>query len=65
MTIPFEERNMNLPTGLSLEQEFNLRSYEQQIRNMSQEQAQEFLLEVLRQMMIKDNMIKQLMLNQI
>lgn len=52
---------MELPVGLSLEQEFNLKTYEQQVKGLSQEQAQGFLLEVLRQLMIKENMLKHLM----
>jgi hypothetical protein len=51
---------MDFPIGLSLEQKFNLKVYEEQVKGLSQEQAQEFLLEVLRQLMIKDNVIKHL-----
>ncbi len=52
---------MELPLSLSLEQNFNLKVYEDQVKNLSQEQAQEFLLEVMRQLMIKDNVIRHLM----
>lgn len=52
---------MELPIDLSLEQQFHLKVYEEQVRGLDAAQAQEFLLEVLRQMMIKDNMIKHLM----
>jgi hypothetical protein len=51
---------MQIPIELSLEQEFNLKVYEENVRNLSQEQAQEYLLEVLRQLMIKDNVIRHL-----
>ncbi|WNZ26908.1 phycobilisome degradation protein nblA [Leptolyngbya sp. NK1-12] len=52
---------MELPIGLSLEQQFNLRAYADQIKQLNQEQAQEMLLEVLRQLMIKENVIKSLL----
>jgi hypothetical protein len=52
---------MDIPTGLSLEQSFNLKVYEEQVKHLSQAQAQEFLLEVMRQLMIKDNLIRHLM----
>jgi hypothetical protein len=50
-----------LPLGLSLEQKFNLRMYEDQVKSLSQEQAQSFLLEMMRQVMIKENVIKHLL----
>jgi Phycobilisome degradation protein nblA len=52
---------MNLPLELSMEQQFNLKMYEGQVKNLSSEQAQDFLLEVMRQLMIKENVIKYLM----
>jgi Phycobilisome degradation protein nblA len=52
---------MELPLGLSLEQNFNLKVYEDQVKSLSQEQAQDYLLEVMRQLMIKDNVIRHLM----
>jgi Phycobilisome degradation protein nblA len=52
---------MDLPLTLNLEQQFNLKIYQDQIRHMSQDQAQEALLEVMRQIMIKDNVIRHLM----
>ena len=51
---------MDIPMGLNLEQKFNLKVYEEQVKGLSQEQAQEYLLELLRQLMIKDNVIKHL-----
>ena len=44
--------------SLSLEQKFSLRTYEETVKSLDHQQAQEMLLEVLRQLMIKDNMIK-------
>jgi hypothetical protein len=52
---------MDIPMGLSLEQKFNLKMYQDQIKGLSQEESQEFLLEILRQLMIKDNVIKHLL----
>lgn len=52
---------MDLPLTLNLEQQFNLKVYQDQISHMSQEQAQEALIEVMRQIMIKDNVIRHLM----
>ncbi len=54
---------MELQLELSLEQEFNLKLYQDQVKSLSQEQAQEFLLEVLRQLMVKDNVIRSLLKN--
>ncbi len=51
---------MNFSLELTLEQEFNLKVYEEQVKNMTQEQAQGYLLEILRQIMVKDNLIKHL-----
>jgi hypothetical protein len=52
---------MDLPMELSLEQKFNLKMYEEQVKALSHEEAQKFLLEVLRQLMVKDNMLKHFM----
>jgi hypothetical protein len=52
---------MDVPMDLSLEQKFNLKLYEEQVKAMSQEESQKFLLEVLRQLMVKDNMLKHLL----
>ncbi len=41
---------------LSLEQKFNIRSFESQVKGMSHEQAQDFLIKLYEQMLIKDNM---------
>lgn len=50
-----------LPLELSLEQQFNLKKYEHQVTDLSQKQAQEFLVEAFQQLMIKDNAIRSLM----
>ena len=55
---------MDIPLNLSLEQRFNLKIYEDQVKNLSPEESQQFLLEVLRQLMLKDNMVKHLLKEQ-
>ena len=52
---------MDIPMDLNLEQKFNLKLYEEQIKGLNQEESQKLLLEVLRQLMVKDNMIKYLL----
>lgn len=49
---------MNQPIELSLEQEFSLRSFADQVQLMSREQAQEFLLILYQQMMIRETMYR-------
>lgn len=51
---------MEVPMELSLEQKFNLKLYEEQVKELSPEESKTFLLEVLRQLMVKDNMLKHL-----
>jgi Phycobilisome degradation protein nblA len=58
-----KEQYMDFSLELTLEQEFNLTVYAEQVKNMSQEQAQSYLVEVLRQVMVKDNLIKQLLVS--
>ncbi|MDZ7956650.1 MAG: NblA/ycf18 family protein [Aulosira sp. DedQUE10] len=52
---------MDIPMDLNLEQKFNLKLYEEQVKGLNQEESQKMLLEVLRQLMVKDNMIKHLL----
>ncbi|NJN21571.1 MAG: phycobilisome degradation protein nblA [Leptolyngbya sp. RL_3_1] len=52
---------MDIPMELSLEQQFNLTVYEKQIEGLSAEQAQDFLRQLLHQMMLKDNVISYLL----
>ena len=47
---------MSNPMELSLEQKFNIRSFETQVKLMSREQAQEFLIALYKQMLLRDNM---------
>ena len=43
---------------LSLEQQFNLRFFESQVQKMSREQAQDFLVELYQQMMVRETLYK-------
>lgn len=52
---------MQSPASLSLEQQFKLEVLREQVKTLSQEQAQNYLIEVFRQMMVKDNLVKHLM----
>ena len=49
--------------NLSLEQQFKLQVLREQVQGLTREQAQECLMEVLRQMMVKDNLVKHLLKN--
>jgi hypothetical protein len=51
---------MEFPTQLSVEQQFRLQTLKEQVKSLSQQEAQDFLLEVLRQMMVKDNLVRHL-----
>lgn len=52
---------MNLPLNLTLEQEFNQRLFADQVQHLSREEAQELLLILHEQMMLKDNVYKALL----
>ncbi|MGK7916703.1 MAG: NblA/ycf18 family protein [Prochloraceae cyanobacterium] len=54
---------METPTNLSLEQQFKLQVLREQVKSLTKEQAQEFLVELFRQMMVKDNLVKNLLKN--
>jgi hypothetical protein len=51
---------MNEPMQLTLEQQFNLRSFESQVEQMSREQAQQFLKGLYAQMLMRETMYKHL-----
>ncbi len=55
---------MNQPIELSLEQEFSLRTFSDQVQQMSREQAQEFLLMLYKQMMIREKTYQELLKHQ-
>jgi hypothetical protein len=50
---------MSKPIELSLEQQFNLRSFETQVEKMSREQAQHFLVKLYEQMMMRETMYRE------
>ncbi|MDZ8241702.1 MAG: NblA/ycf18 family protein [Nostoc sp. ChiQUE01a] len=52
---------MSQPITLSLEQEFSLRIFADQVQQMSREQAQEFLLLLYKQMMIRETTYQELL----
>ncbi len=52
-----------MPGNLSLEQQFKLKIVQDQVSGLSLEQAQEYVVEVMRQMMVKDNLVKHLLKN--
>ncbi|NEP16684.1 MAG: phycobilisome degradation protein nblA [Leptolyngbya sp. SIO4C1] len=49
---------MNTPGKLTLEQEFELQLLKQQIETLPLEQTRAYLLEAVRQLMLKDNWVK-------
>jgi phosphoribosylformylglycinamidine (FGAM) synthase PurS component len=49
------------PTQLTTEQQFQLRSFEVQVSKMSREQAQQMLIQMCEQMLIRETMYKQLL----
>ena len=51
---------MSQPTQLTVEQQFHLRKLADQTKALSQQQAQELIVELQRQMMVKDNLYKQM-----
>lgn len=55
---------MSKSFDLSLEQQFNIRSFEHQVRDMSREQAQEFLVNMYRQMVLQENSYRNLLKHQ-
>lgn len=52
---------MNGIEQLTVEQQFKLKVLSEEVRTLSKEKAQEYLLEMFRQMMVKDNLFKQLL----
>ncbi len=52
---------MDLPIELTLEQEFSLRSFSDLVQQMSHEQAQEFLIDQHKLMMIQQTLYRELL----
>lgn len=55
---------MDQPVELTLEQQFSLRSFETQVSRMSHEQAQQFLVKLYEQMMVRETMYKHFLKHQ-
>lgn len=49
---------MHRSDELSLEQEFKLASYKKQLKQLTTSQSKKYLIAALKQMMLKDNIIK-------
>lgn len=49
---------------LSLEQEFSIRAFEMQVQNLTCEKAQEFLVQLYKHMIVRDQMYQKLLKNQ-
>lgn len=55
---------MENQTELSLEQQFSLRSFQDQVEQMSREQAQNFLIGLYKSMLVRETMYKELLKHQ-
>lgn len=55
---------MSDPIQLSLEQQFSIRSFETQVQKMSREQAQDFLVKMYEQMVMRETMYKEFLKHQ-
>ena len=55
---------MSYPKELSLEQKFNIRSFKSQVEKMSHEQAQDFLIQMYEEMLLRENMYKDFLKHQ-
>ena len=53
-----------LENSLSMEQEFSHRVFAERVQQLSYEEAQELLVQMHKQMLYKDNVYKELLLNQ-
>lgn len=51
---------MSSPMELSIEQQFSLRFFQTQVEKMNRQQAQEFLIKLYEQMLLRENMYKDL-----
>lgn len=52
------------PIELSLEQQFSIRAFQTQVENMSLEQAQDFLVKLYEQMMVREATYQNLLKHQ-
>jgi hypothetical protein len=56
-----EDEAMKIPESLSLEQQFKLCTLQKQVHQLSLEDLQDCCVELLRQNMVKDNLLRQWM----
>lgn len=54
-----------LPIELTLEQQFSLRIYTEAVKTMPDEDVRSYLLELIAQLMVKDNVIRHLIKEQL
>jgi Phycobilisome degradation protein nblA len=52
-------KQQHYSVSLTLEQEFNIRSFAEQVKKLSLEKAQAYLVQLYRQLIIKETMYKQ------
>lgn len=52
---------MSVQGNLTLEQRFKLQMMQGQVKSLDLDQAQEYVMELLRQMMVKDNLVKDIL----
>lgn len=55
---------VNLENNLSLEQKLNHRLFSDRVKQLSREEAQELLIQMNHQMMIKENLYRELFIDQ-
>jgi Phycobilisome degradation protein nblA len=55
----------NTSVELSLEQQFNVRAFSEQVKDLSREQAQDFLVDLYQQMVIKETMYRGFLVQQL
>lgn len=55
---------MSNSVELSLEQQFSLRSFQTQVNDMSREQAKEFLIKLYEEMLVRENVYKDVLKHQ-
>ena len=60
-----DKQPKELPGALTMEQQFKLKVIHDQVGSLSLEQAQEMVVEMMRQMFVKDNLVKDLLMKKI
>lgn len=65
LSVSFNKENTPQPLDLSLEQQFNLTSFNSQVELMSMLQVKELIKMLYKQMLLKDNLYKKLLKNEV